>query len=176
VVFIAAAYHGGVADPTEQDLIHLRRAIVLSEQSRLKGNQPFGAVLVGGSGEVLAEAENLSLSARDHTAHAEMSALRIASPRVSMVELIRTTMYASGEPCPMCAGAMLHYGVRRLVFGIRWSENRPYQPPSPPGVTRPTVGCRDILRLAPVPVEVIGPLLEEEARVPFVAYAAGRKP
>ena len=164
-----------VASPTEQDLVHLRRAIVLSERARLNGNQPFGAVLVGGNGEVLAEAENATLSARDLTLHAEMNALRIASPRLSPAEIVHATMYASGEPCPMCAGAMLQHGVRRLVFGIRWEENRPYQRPAPPGVVRPTVGCREILRLAPVPVEIIGPVLEDEARVPFETFAARGK-
>ena len=161
-----------LSDPTEQDLVHLRRAIALSERSRLNGNQPFGAVLVAGSGEVLAEAENAMLSARDLTAHAEMSALRVASKHAWVPEMMHATMYASGEPCPMCAAAMLQHGVRRLVFGIRWELNRPYQPPPPPGVVRPSVGCRDILRLAPVPVEIIGPVLEDEARVPFEAYAA----
>ena len=161
-----------VGSPTEQDLVHLRKAIALSERSRQNGNQPFGAVLVGGNGKVLAEAENAMLSSRDLTAHAEMNALRLASPRLAPDEIIHTTMYASGEPCPMCAAAMLQHGVRRLVFGIRWQENRPYQRPAPPGVVRPTVGCREILRLAPVPVEIIGPVLEDEARVPFAAFAA----
>jgi tRNA(adenine34) deaminase len=161
-----------VSDPTEQDLVHLRRAIVLSEGARRNGNQPFGAVLVGAGGEVLAEAENAMLSARDLTAHAEMNALRMASKRAWVPEIVHATMYASGEPCPMCAAAMLQHGLRRLVFGIRWQANRPYQPPAPPGTVRPTVGCRDILRLAPAPVEIIGPVLEDEARVPFEAYAA----
>jgi tRNA(Arg) A34 adenosine deaminase TadA len=161
-----------VSDPTEQDLVHMRRAIRLSEGARLHGNQPFGAVLVAAGGEVLAEAENAMLSDHDLTAHAEMNALRIASKRASPAEIASATMYASGEPCAMCAGAMLQHGLRRIVFGIRWEVNRPYQRPAPPGVVRPTVGCRDILRLAPVPVEIIGSVLEEEARVPFEAFAA----
>src|SRR5438552_11782756 len=161
-----------VSDPTQQDLVHLRRAIVLSEGARRNGNQPFGAVLVGADGEIIAEAENAMLSARDLTAHAEMNTLRMASRRAWPVPLAGATMYASGEPCPMCAGAMLQHGLRRIVFGIRWQANRQYQTPAPPGTVRPMVGCREILRLAPAPVEIIGPLLEEQARVPFEAYAA----
>jgi tRNA(Arg) A34 adenosine deaminase TadA len=161
-----------VSDPTEQDLVHLRRAIVLSEGARRNGNQPFGAVLVSAEGEVLAEAENAMLSYRDITAHAEMNVLRVASKRADRSQIARATMYASGEPCAMCSGAMLQHGLRRIVFGIRWQVNLPYQRPAPPGVVRPTVGCRDILRLAPVSVEIIGPVLEEEARVPFETFAA----
>jgi tRNA(adenine34) deaminase len=160
-----------VSDPTERDLEHLRHAIRLSERARVHGNQPFGAVLVAGGGEVLAEAENAMLSDRDLTAHAEMNALRIASKRAAAEEIARATMYASGEPCPMCSGAMLQYGLRRVVFGIRWEVNRRYHLPAQPGVIRPSVTCGDIFRLAPSPAEIIGPLLEEEARVPFELYA-----
>jgi tRNA(adenine34) deaminase len=162
-----------VTKPNREDLEHLRHAIRLSEQARLHGNQPFGAVIVAADGEVLAAAENAMLSERDLTAHAEMKALRIASKRATAAaDVARATMYASGEPCPMCAGAILQYGLRRVVFGIRWEENRRYHLPAEPGTTRPGISCRDVLRLAPAPVEVIGPLLEEEARVPFVTYAA----
>jgi tRNA(adenine34) deaminase len=162
-----------LTEPNNDDLEHLRRAIRLSEQARLHGNQPFGAVLVAADGEVLAEAENAMLSEHDLTAHAEMKALRIVSKRTTAAaDVARATMYASGEPCPMCAGAMLQYGLRRVVFGIRWEENRRYHQHAQPGAMRPGVSCRDVLRLAPAPIEVIGPLLEEEARVPFATYAA----
>jgi len=161
-----------MSNATEQDLDHLRNAIRLSERARLHGNRPFGAVLVAEGGEVLAEAENQSTSSRNLTAHAEMNALSLASKRASAAEIARATMYASGEPCPMCAGAMLQLGVRRVVFGIRHEENRRYYLTDATGVTKANVGCRDILRLAPSPVEVIGPMLEEEARSPFEAFAA----
>jgi tRNA(adenine34) deaminase len=159
-----------VADPNKQDLEHLRHSIRLSEKARLHGNQPFGAVLVTADGEVLAAAENAMISERDLTAHAEMNALRIASKRARTADIACATMYASGEPCPMCSGAMLQYGLRRIVFGIRWQENCRYH--LPPGVIRAGVSCRDVLRLAPWEVEIIGPLLEEEARAPFEVYAA----
>ncbi len=122
------------------------------------------------SGEILAEAENAMLSARDVTAHAEMNALRAASLRGST--LAGATMYASGEPCPMCAGAMLYAGLKRVVFGIRREVNLPYHMPGGAGRIKPSVSCRDILLLASPGIEVVGPLLEEEARVPFEAYAA----
>src|SRR5207237_6027653 len=128
------------------------RAIVLSEGARRNGNQPFGALLVGADGEIIAEAENAMLSARDLTAHAEMNALRMASRRAWPVQLAGATMYASGEPCPMCAGAMLQHGLRRIVFGIRWHAIRQYPPPAPPGTVLPTATRRAILHLAPQPV------------------------
>jgi tRNA(adenine34) deaminase len=154
----------------EPDLEQLRRAIRLSEQARLHGNQPFGAVLVAEDGRVLAEAENAMISDRDMTAHAEMNALRTAWKRASPDDIARATMYASGEPCPMCSGAMLYAQVNRVVFGIRREVNLPYHLPAASG--KPGTSCRDIFRLGQAPIEVLGPLLEEEARLPFEAYAA----
>lgn len=164
-----------MGDITERDLEHLRHAIRLSDLARIHGNQPFGAVLVASDGKVLAAAENSMLSDCDLTSHAEMNALRIASKVAPAGEIAQATMYASGEPCPMCSGAMLQNRIRRIVFGIRFEVNRSYHVPSQPGDARPTVTCGDIMRFASPPMEVIGPLLEEEARVPFELYATRGK-
>lgn len=161
-----------MSNPTEQDLAHLRHAIRLSESARARGNRPFGAVLVSAGGRVLAEAETAAETDRDLTSHAETNALRAASKRASAEEIAGATMYASGEPCPMCAGAILHLGVRRVVFGINWQMNRPFLSAALGTTMRLGVSCRDIFRLAPAPIEVIGPLLEDEARAPFEAFAA----
>lgn len=163
-----------MSTPSAKDLEHLRTAIALSEAARRKGNMPFGALLVAPDGTLLADAENTIRTGRDLTAHAEINALRAASARYSAEQIAAATMFASGEPCPMCSGAMVRLGIRRLVFGIRSSVAMPYLPVSA-GVLPGSVDCRDILKLAPAAVEVHGPLLEEEARVPFAALAARGK-
>ena len=153
------------------DIEHLRHAIRLSEEARRQGNRPFGAVLVSEAGEVLAATANTTVTSRDLTAHAEMNALRAASGKFAPEVLARATMYASGEPCPMCTGTMIRLSVPRVVFGIREAIAMPYMAGLKTVMVRAT-NCRDFFRLAPSPVEVIGPLLEDEAKVPFEAFAA----
>lgn len=154
-----------------QDQRHLRDAIALSEAARLRGNMPFGAVLVAQDGTVLARSENTIVTDRDMTAHAEINALRAASKSCTPQQVAAATMYASGEPCPMCSGAMMRMGLRRLVFGIRATVATPYLPQAAGAMAGP-VSCRDILRLAPSTVEIEGPVLEYEAKQPFEAFAA----
>ncbi len=154
-----------------QDQRHLRDAIALSEAARLRGNMPFGAVLIAPDGTVLARNENTIITDRDMTAHAEINALRAASKTCTPQQIAAATMYASGEPCPMCSGAMMRMGLRRLVFGIRATVATPYLPLAAGAMAGP-VSCRDILRLAPSTVEIEGPVLEDEAKQPFEAFAA----
>ena len=152
-------------------LVHLRDAIALSEAARKRGNMPFGAVLVAPDGAILARAENTILTDRDITAHAEMNALRAASKHCTPQQIAAATMYASGEPCPMCSGAMIRVGLRHVVFGIRAVVATPYLPIAAGAMAR-SVDCREVLRLAPSTIEVSGPVLEEEAKAPFEAFAA----
>ncbi len=162
------------AEGGDADFAPLREAIALAELARTCGDMPFGAVLVGAGGKVLARAANTIVTDRDMTAHAEMNALRIASRTCTPQEVAGATMYASGEPCPMCSGAMIRLGVRRVVFGIRAAIATPYLPTTA-GVMAHGVECRAILALAPSPVEVRGPVLEDEARAPFEAFARNGK-
>ena len=149
----------------------LREAIALSEAARKRGNMPFGAVLVAPDGMVLARGENAIVTDRDITAHAEINAIRAASKHCTPQQIAAATMYASGEPCPMCSGAMIRTGVRRVVFGIRATVATPYLPGAA-GAMVGSVDCRRVLALAPTPVEVRGPVLEEEAKAPFESFAA----
>jgi len=146
----------------ERDATYLRRAIELSAQARARGNRPFGAVIVAADGRVLAEAHNHTFETGDCTGHAETAAIRAASPRCTRDELAGATMYASGEPCVMCAGAIFWSAIRRVVFGIDAVRLREYR-----GV-RPDqrdlqLSCRDVFAASPEPFEVIGPALSAQA-------------
>jgi tRNA(adenine34) deaminase len=94
----------------------MRRAMVLAEKAEQIGEVPVGALLVK-EGEILAEGWNLSIGNHDATAHAEIQVLREAGRVLNNYRLIDTTLYVTLEPCPMCAGALLHSRVSRIVFG-----------------------------------------------------------
>jgi len=78
---------------------------------------PVGAVLVAASGEIIAAAHNRTIAEQDPTAHAEILALREAAGKLQNYRLLNTTLYVTVEPCVMCAGALVHARVARLVFG-----------------------------------------------------------
>ena len=96
------------------DQRHLQRAVALAQDNVARGGRPFGAVLVK-HGEVLVEAVNQIHLDQDPTAHAEMLAIRRASEQLGP-RLEGCVIYSSGQPCPMCLGAMYMCGVSRVVF------------------------------------------------------------
>jgi tRNA(adenine34) deaminase len=97
------------------DQVFMRRAIELAREAEAAGEVPVGAVIVH-DGAILAEGFNRPISTRDPTAHAEMVAMRAAAARLDNYRLLRTTLYVTLEPCAMCAGAMVHARVERLVY------------------------------------------------------------
>ena len=142
------------ANLTATDLAHLRHATELAKAATQRGNRPFGAVIVDRDGKPLAEAENSVLTDNDIAAHAELNAIRIACRAGLQQELAGATMYASGEPCPMCTGAILRFGMRRVVYGSSWDIMLPALGNQPPVVH---VASRDIAALSPQEIAVIGP-------------------
>lgn len=103
---------------TQHDEHHLLEAIEFGRRSRENGNHPFGAVLVDAAGEVVLEAENTVLTQHDCTNHAELNLVRAASRRFDEATLGGCTLYASTEPCAMCAGAIYWSGIGRVVFAL----------------------------------------------------------
>ncbi|MEL0609584.1 tRNA adenosine(34) deaminase TadA [Vibrio echinoideorum] len=99
-----------------QDEIFMRRAIEVAKQAEKEGEVPVGAVLVK-EGEIISEGWNRSIGSHDATAHAEIETLRKAGQALENYRLLDTTLYVTLEPCPMCAGALLHSRVKRIVFG-----------------------------------------------------------
>jgi tRNA(Arg) A34 adenosine deaminase TadA len=144
------------------DLAWLRRAIELSALARSRGNRPFGSVIVAASGELLAEAWNNSAETGDCTGHAETAAIRIASPRHSREVLETSTIYASGEPCVMCAGAIFWSNIRRVVYGIDAAQLRVFRGERPEQ-RDVTMSCKDVFAASPHAIEAIGPALLDEA-------------
>jgi tRNA(adenine34) deaminase len=98
------------------DELWMRRALALAHWARAEGEVPVGAVLVR-EGRVLGQGWNRSIGSADPTAHAEVLALRQAAAAVANYRLPGTTLYVTLEPCAMCAGAIVHARVSRVVFG-----------------------------------------------------------
>ena len=100
----------------ELDRQFMQQALKQAEHAAIAGEVPVGAVLVR-DGQVIAKGFNQPISNHDPSAHAEMMALRIAAQAELNYRLPGTTLYVTLEPCIMCAGAMLHARVGRVVFG-----------------------------------------------------------
>jgi tRNA(adenine34) deaminase len=92
------------------------QALILARQAEAAGEVPVGAVVVK-DGSVLGSGWNQPIGAHDPTAHAEIMALRAAAKASGNYRLTGTTLYVTLEPCAMCAGAMVHARVARLVYG-----------------------------------------------------------
>ena len=103
---------------TPDDETFLRRAIALARASREAGQAPYGSLLVGPDGQVLAEDHNTVLADRDIAAHPEQKLARWAARELDRAIVATTTMYTSCQPCPMCAGAIDRSGLGRVVFAL----------------------------------------------------------
>ena len=100
------------------DLEMMRRAMAQAQAAADVGEAPIGAVLVDpATGEVVAEAHNQPIGLRDPTAHAEILAMRAAAAKAGNYRLTGLTLYVTLEPCAMCAGAISHARVGRVVYG-----------------------------------------------------------
>ncbi|WP_208853077.1 nucleoside deaminase [Streptomyces platensis] len=99
----------------ETELRHLRRCVELATEALEAGDEPFGSVLVGGDGSVLAEERN-RVASGDRTRHPEFELARWAAANMSPEERAAATVYTSGEHCPMCAAAHGWAGLGRIVY------------------------------------------------------------
>ena len=145
------------------DLGHLRRCIELATEALETGDDPFGSVLVSGDGTVLAEDRNRETSSGDPTAHPELAHARWAAAHLPPERRRDTTVYTSGEHCPMCAAAHAWVGLGRIVYvhssaqlvGWRAALGLPASPLRPLAINDVAPG-----------VEVVGPVppLDEEMR------------
>lgn len=146
----------------ETDGLYLRQAIGLADKARERGNRPFGALIVGANGKVLAEASNANGESGDCTAHAELSAIRLASPLFSRDELASATLYSSAEPCVMCAGAIFWSAIGRVVYGIDAERLRVFRGERLDQKDA-ELSCRDVFNTSSHAIDCIGPALIKEA-------------
>ncbi|GFN21695.1 nucleoside deaminase [Thermanaeromonas sp. C210] len=140
------------------------KAIAISQRAREHGNTPFGCLLVDAQGNILLEQENVEITERDCTGHAEAALMRKASHLYSKDFLWGCTLYSSAEPCAMCAGAIYWGNVGRVVYIISEKRLRELTGNHPQNPTL-DLPCREVFARGQKDIVVVGPLpeLEEEA-------------
>ena len=102
----------------QSDVLFMREALALAAEGEIRGEVPVGAVVVK-DGQIIGRGFNAPIGSADPTAHAEVRAIRDAAARLDNYRLTGCTLYVTLEPCAMCAGAILHARIARLVFGAR---------------------------------------------------------
>lgn len=133
----------------------IQRAYELAEEAAHAGDHPFGALLVR-DGRVLVEARNRVVSARDVTRHAEVEAISRGWAQYEPEVLAVCTLYASTEPCPMCAGALHWAGVERVVFGV------PAEQLASITGSAPLPPLRELADRAGYRFRIVGPVMPED--------------
>ena len=126
----------------DRDRAHLRHAVDLAEEAVDAGDEPFGSVLVGGDGRVLATARNEAVH-RNATIHPELTLAQWAGDHLDAEARSAATVYTSGEHCPMCAAAHAWVGLGRIVYAssgeqtVRWGAElgAPASPVAPFRIT-----------------------------------------
>jgi tRNA(Arg) A34 adenosine deaminase TadA len=146
----------------DRDREHLRRCVELAEEALAAGDEPFGSVLVGGDGTVLAEDRNREVSAGDPTRHPEIDLARWAAANLTPAERAAATVYTSGEHCALCSAAHGWVGLGRIVIAASSEQLRGWAadlgaPPAP-------VAPLSITEVVPG-LEVEGPVDELAERV-----------
>lgn len=156
---------------SENHVQYLKRAIEVSRASREHGNTPFGAILVDAEGNILMEQENIEISTKKCTGHAETSLADRASQAYSKDFLWNCTLYTTAEPCAMCTGAIYWANIGRIVYGM--TERRLLELTGS-HEQNPTfdLPCREVLKHGQKQIEVIGPFaeVEEEAAAVHAGY------
>lgn len=148
----------------EEDLAFLRRAIEVSRNSREHGNTPFGAILVDEHHNIVLEQENVEIDTGKCTGHAETQLAERASQKFDKDFLWQCSMYITGEPCAMCAGAIYWANIGRIVYAM---TERDILAQTGSNEQNPTLDtpCRQIFASSQKDIEVVGPVPEviEEA-------------
>jgi tRNA(Arg) A34 adenosine deaminase TadA len=154
----------------ETDLRLLRRCFALASEARAGGQHPFGALVADESGQILAEGQNESRPPLgDPTRHAELNAVSRAASTILPERLAKATLYTSTEPCCMCAGAVYWAGIGRVVYGLSEAGLLELTGGNKENLTL-SLPCREVFARGQRRLEIIGPLLEDEAAKPHEGF------
>ncbi len=140
----------------------IRRVNDIALDARARGNKPFGALLAL-DGKIILTAENTFFTGNP-LGHAELNLLLKAWNELSREQIERATLYASTEPCAMCAGAIYWSGIRRVVFSFSGAE---FGKLVGAQLCEP---CGSVINSGAVKSEILGPILEEEGRKPHEGF------
>lgn len=138
---------------------YLKRCIEISKHSRESGNTPFGALLVDAEGNILLEQENVEISTKKCTGHAETQLAERASTLYEKDFLWNCTLYSTAEPCAMCSGAIYWANIGRVVYGMTEKELLSLTGSDEQNPTF-DLPCREVFAKGQKAIEVIGPFPE----------------
>jgi len=147
-----------------RDEAWMRQALELALRAEAEGEVPVGALVVRDE-QILGEGWNQPVALRDPTAHAEVLAMRAAAQKAGDYRLAGTTLYVTLEPCPMCAAAISHARIGRLVFGA-WDPRQGAAGSAFNLVAAPELNHR---------VDTFGGVLSEECGVQLKRFFAARR-
>lgn len=157
---------------SEKDKYYVMKANEVAKRARENGNTPFGCILVDKEGNILLEQENIEITEKDCTGHAETALMRKASKLYSKEFLWDCTLYSTAEPCAMCSGAIYWGNLGRVVYGI--SEKRLLElTGSHPQNPTFDVPCRTIFAGGQKEIIVEGPIADPEMEKEIVAVHEG---
>ncbi|WP_245883994.1 nucleoside deaminase [Hartmannibacter diazotrophicus] len=159
--------------PDLDHTVFLRRTFDIAAKAAEEGSHPFGAIVVGADGTILLEQGNAYLPDHDMTGHAERVIATRASKAYRPEELAGATLYSSAEPCAMCAGAAYWAGIGRIVYGLSEARLKTITGNHPENPTL-DMPCREVLATGQRTVEVVGPMLEDEAAEMHLTFWASR--
>jgi tRNA(adenine34) deaminase len=153
-----------LTDTQNTDETYMRLALELAEQAALAGEVPVGAIIVK-DGVIIGRGGNAPIESHDPTAHAEICAMRDAALLLENYRLVDCTLYVTLEPCAMCAGAMQHARIARLVYGA--SDPK-------------TGACGSVINLMSEPklnhhTEMTGGILAQECGAVLSTFFAARR-
>ncbi|MFF9126354.1 nucleoside deaminase [Streptomyces sp. NPDC014889] len=163
-----------LTEPSAAELRHLERAVELAVEAVRAGDEPFGSVLVGADGQVLAEDRNRVNSLDDHTRHPEFELVRWATAHLTERQRAESTVFTSGEHCPMCAAAHGWAGLGRIVYAHSAAQLTDWL--AELGVPAAPVRCLPIRDVVPgLTVRGPVPVLTERPRELHRDYRVGRR-
>jgi tRNA(adenine34) deaminase len=153
-----------LTDTQNTDETYMRLALELAEQAALAGEVPVGAIIVK-DGVIIGRGGNAPIKSHDPTAHAEICAMRDAAQHLENYRMVDCTLYVTLEPCAMCAGAMQHARIARLVYGA--SDPK-------------TGACGSVINLMSEPklnhhTEMTGGILAQECGAVLSTFFAARR-
>jgi tRNA(Arg) A34 adenosine deaminase TadA len=152
----------------------LRKALEVAKKSKDKGNLPFGCILTGPDDIILLEGENTVFTDQSRIAHAEINLIRQLSSEVDLHFLDHCTLYASIEPCAMCAGAIYWSGIGSVVYALGKEEYHRIAGTSDHAHFL-DMPVRGVLEKGGRSMSLLGPLLEEEAIACYENWTAEKR-
>jgi tRNA(Arg) A34 adenosine deaminase TadA len=154
---------------SDNNIFFLRKALDVAKRSMEKGNLPFGCILVDDQGNIIEEGENTVITSKDNIGHCEINLVHQLSGKYDWEYLNHCTVFASTEPCPMCAAAIYWSGIGKLVFALSKDGYHAAANTTNSDYIFNT-HAKDLLSSGGRRIEITGPLMEKETAALYAEW------